>query len=119
MTLSTWYCACIGQRRRRPPFFPPAKGHGSRQPSFRPLSRGSHAGARIPMPSANRINFKRDIFVILVGYIDESYSKESPPLTFGLSCLLAYGNEWPCIELAWRKVLENKNRGLLDVGRQP
>jgi hypothetical protein len=57
--------------------------------------------------------------VVLVGYIDESYSGENPPLTFGLSCLIAWGNEWPWIELAWNKVLEAKNSELINAGRKP
>ena len=64
-------------------------------------------------------HFESDIFVIIVGYIDESYSGEKPPHTFGLSCLLAMGSEWPWIELAIDKLIEDKNRELIESGRNP
>jgi hypothetical protein len=57
--------------------------------------------------------------VIVVGYIDESYSGEKPPRTFGLSCLLAMGNEWPWVELAIHKLIEDKNRELIGSARKP
>jgi hypothetical protein len=57
--------------------------------------------------------------VIVVGYIDESYSGETPPRTFGLSCLLAMGSEWPWVELAIHKVIEDKNRKLIESARKP
>jgi hypothetical protein len=60
-----------------------------------------------------------EIFVMLVGYIDESYSGENPPLTFGLSCVFAWGSEWTWVEMAWLKVLEQKNEELISTGRKP
>ena len=57
--------------------------------------------------------------MVLVGYMDESYSGEKPPLTFGISCLFAFGNEWAWMEMAWKKVLEEKNAELLLHGRPP
>jgi hypothetical protein len=57
--------------------------------------------------------------VIVVGYIDESYSGEKPPRTFGLSCLLAMGSEWPWVELAIHKLIEDKNRELIGSARKP
>ena len=55
--------------------------------------------------------------MIVVGYIDESYSGEDPPLTFGLNCVVAAGSEWFWIENAWNKVLERKNKELEAQGR--
>jgi len=56
--------------------------------------------------------------VLVVGYIDESYSGENPPLTFGLNCVVAAGSEWFWIESAWNRVLERKNKELEAQGRQ-
>ncbi len=64
-------------------------------------------------------NVESGIFVIVVGYIDESYSGETPPRIFGLSCLLAMGNEWPWVDLAIRRVLEDKNHQLTKAARNP
>lgn len=64
-------------------------------------------------------NFERDLFVIVIGYIDESYSGEIEPLTFDLSCCFTTGSEWFWIENAWRKVLEKKNKELTAAGRTP
>jgi len=56
--------------------------------------------------------------MVIVGYIDESYSKERPPLTFGLSCLFAYGSEWSWIDLAWKKLLDDKNAELFRLAEK-
>lgn len=53
----------------------------------------------------------------LTGYIDESYSGECPPRMFSLTCLLAKGSEWPWIEMAWQKCVEEKNASLKAEGR--
>jgi hypothetical protein len=55
--------------------------------------------------------------VVLTGYIDESYSGESPPRMFSLTCTIAQGKEWPWIEMAWQKCLEEKNASLKAQGR--
>ena len=38
---------------------------------------------------------------------------------FSLTCTMAMGNEWPWIELAWLKCLEEKNASLLAQGGTP
>lgn len=63
-------------------------------------------------------DLRRSVFVIVAGYIDESYSGENPPLTFGLNCVLAAGSEWFWIENAWNKVLARKNKELEAQGRR-
>lgn len=57
--------------------------------------------------------------MVLTGYIDESYSGEQPPRMFGLTCVMALGSEWPWIEMAWQKCLDEKNLSLKARGRQP
>jgi len=59
------------------------------------------------------------MFMMLEGYIDESYSRENPPQIFSLTCTIARGNEWAWIEMAWRKCLEEKNAALIEQGRTP
>lgn len=63
-------------------------------------------------------NFERDVFVIILGYIDESYSGEREPLTFVLSCVFTSGSEWFWINAAWDKVLAKKNAELAVAGRK-
>jgi hypothetical protein len=65
------------------------------------------------------VDFEKDVFVMLTGYIDESYTGEQKPLTFGLNCLFARGNEWYFIANAWEKVIERKNAELIAAGRKP
>jgi hypothetical protein len=62
----------------------------------------------------------REIQAVLVfrGYIDESYDRQSPPRVFSLSCLIAFDNMWPWFEMAWVKVLEEKNAELRSQGRK-
>lgn len=57
--------------------------------------------------------------VVIVGYIDESYDGERIPATFSLTCTIATGSEWPWIEMAWLKCLEEKNASLQRQGRKP
>ena len=63
--------------------------------------------------------FPGEISVILRGYIDESYDgKEFPPRMFGLTCTFAHTAEWPWIEMAWQKCLDEKNASLRKQGRK-
>lgn len=55
----------------------------------------------------------------LRGYIDESYTGEAVPSMFCLTCTIAQGSEWPWIEMAWQKCLEEKNAFLVKQGRTP
>jgi hypothetical protein len=57
--------------------------------------------------------------VILRGYIDESYSGESPPKMLSLTCTFAHRAEWPWIEIAWQRCLDEKNATLKEQGRKP
>lgn len=56
--------------------------------------------------------------MILHGYIDESYDGTAIPEVFTLSCILAWGSEWSWMEMAWLKVLEEKNASLVAAGRK-
>jgi len=58
-------------------------------------------------------------FVILKGYIDESYGPPERPKFFTLACTFSDVNEWPKIESAWKKCLAAKNKELAAQGRQP
>jgi hypothetical protein len=57
--------------------------------------------------------------MMIVGYMDESISGENPALSFGLSCVFAYGSQWTWAELAWKKLIEEKNRELIKANRKP
>lgn len=47
-----------------------------------------------------------------IGYIDESHSGEPIPSMFCLTCTMAAGSEWPWIEMAWQKCVDEKNASL-------
>jgi hypothetical protein len=55
--------------------------------------------------------------LVFRGFIDESHDDAAVPKVFDLSCLVAYDNLWPWFELAWVKVLEDKNEELTKQGR--
>jgi hypothetical protein len=57
--------------------------------------------------------------LVLRGWIDESHDDAPVPKVFTLSCLIAYDNMWPWFEMAWAKVLEEKNEELGKQGRPP
>lgn len=59
------------------------------------------------------------MFTVLRGYIDESYDGKKIPDMFCLTCTMAAGDEWPWIEMAWVKRLEEKNASLIAKGRKP
>ena len=63
--------------------------------------------------------FPEGVVVILRGYIDESYDGEKIPKMFSLTCTFAHTSEWPWIEMAWEKCLEEKNESLRRQGRTP
>lgn len=54
----------------------------------------------------------------LKGYLDESYSRESPPKVFGLTCTIADARDWLWIEWAWQNCLDEKNTELRRNGRR-
>ena len=56
---------------------------------------------------------------MLAGYIDESYSGENEPETFGLNCVYATYSSWFWIEAGWNKVIDAKNKKLKEAGRDP
>jgi hypothetical protein len=57
-------------------------------------------------------------FVILKGYIDESYTPPHRPDFFTLACTLSDIRSWREIETAWKNCLRAKNRELAKQGRQ-
>lgn len=61
--------------------------------------------------------FPEGFCVLLRGYIDESYSGEATPKMFSLTCTFAHTSEWPWIEMAWEKCLEEKNASLKEQRR--
>jgi hypothetical protein len=61
----------------------------------------------------------KDVMPVLYGYIDESYSGENPPLTFGLTCVFTWFSEWPWMEMACKRLVEKKNTELIAQGRKP
>jgi hypothetical protein len=56
---------------------------------------------------------------MLAGYIDESYTGEKEPVTFGLNCVYTTYSDWFWIQAAWCRVLAQKNEALLAAGRRP
>jgi len=69
-----------------------------------------------------RIVFHRrngnQFFVILKGYIDESYWPPEHPKLFTLACTMSNLKGWQEINGAWRRCLDAKNRELADQGRK-
>jgi hypothetical protein len=59
------------------------------------------------------------VFAMLAGYIDESYSGENEPETFGLCCAYAPFRDWFWIQSGWQKVIAAKNISLISQGRKP
>ena len=64
------------------------------------------------------LDFDKAVFALLTGYIDESYTGENEPVTFGLCCVYAPFKDWFWIENGWRKVIEAKNADLATQGRK-
>ncbi len=62
----------------------------------------------------NPSGFQNGIFVILRGYIDESYNRD----LFTLSSLIGDGGTWFYLEQDWTKCLQVKNESLTAQGRQ-
>lgn len=56
------------------------------------------------------------MFVILRGYMDESYGKEQN--VFSFSCLMARGKDWDEMERRWKLHIRAKNRFLEKYGRE-
>jgi hypothetical protein len=63
-------------------------------------------------------NSRRNIFVILRGYFDESYRLNSDPKVFTLSCPMSSPTGWLEIERGWKLCLNAKNRELKTYGRK-
>lgn len=51
------------------------------------------------------------------GFIDESHDRGLIPKVFNLTCVIAYDNMWPWFEMAWVKVLDEKNEELAKQDR--
>lgn len=65
---------------------------------------------------------KEGVFVLIKGYIDESYGNDNnDPSTeiFTLSCALSNVKGWSAIESSWKKCLAAKNKSLKAQGRKP
>ncbi len=45
---------------------------------------------------------------MLTGYIDESYTGENAPVTFGLTCVYSTWENWFWIANEWKKVIDAK-----------
>ena len=84
-------------------------------------SSGGWAGGPIPArllwQGFNPAGFNKGIFVLLRGYIDESYGKAQNVFTF--SCLMARGEDWDDIEQRWKREIDVKNKVLATVARPP
>jgi hypothetical protein len=63
----------------------------------------------------NPLGFDRGIFVLLRGYMDESYGSDQN--IFSFSCLLARGKDWDDMERRWKLQIEAKNKQLAKEGR--
>jgi hypothetical protein len=59
------------------------------------------------------------VFALLTGYIDESYTGENEPVTFGLNCVYSTFYSWFWIEVGWKRVLDETNKQLIAAGRKP
>ena len=63
----------------------------------------------------NPLGVKEGFFVILKGYIDESF--DNTRNVFALSCLIAKGKAWTELERKWKLCLAAKNKKLAKAGR--
>jgi hypothetical protein len=76
----------------------------------------------LPIREWARIIFDRpsnnQIFVILKGYIDESYWPPDRPKLFTLACTMSDIKGWQQINAAWKLCLNAKNRELAKQGRK-
>ncbi len=63
----------------------------------------------------NPAGFRKGFFLILRGYIDESYN----PRMFTLSAILASGLDWAYFISSWKKNIDAKNKELRKEGRRP
>jgi hypothetical protein len=61
------------------------------------------------------LGVERGIFVLLRGYIDESYKGDR----FVLACILSSGSRWMELEAAWKRCIGAENRRLKKLGRPP
>jgi hypothetical protein len=61
-------------------------------------------------------DFRKKLFAVLVGHIDDSGSAKTHLLT--LSCVVGHGGMWWWIEQAWLQVLQKKNAELKIQGRK-
>lgn len=59
----------------------------------------------------------RGIAAVLRGFIDESHDGSAVPKLFTLACLVSDDSMWPWFEMAWVKVLEEKNEQLKKENR--
>jgi len=64
----------------------------------------------------NPKGFEEGLFVLLRGYIDESYGADQN--IFALSCILARGKDWYEMERRWKLQINAKNRFLEKRGRK-
>lgn len=64
----------------------------------------------------NPWGFEEGIFVLLRGYIDESYG--SSQNVFSLSCIMARGKDWLEMERRWKLQIDAKNKFLKKHGRK-
>lgn len=61
----------------------------------------------------NKLGFRRGHFLVLKGYIDESYNKR----VFTLSAILGAGLDWAWFASRWKKCIAAKNKVLKAQGR--
>ncbi len=59
----------------------------------------------------------REVAVVLVGYMDESYDGTAIPKVFSLSCLVGSILGWIYFDWHWKGVLDRKNEELRSQGR--
>ena len=71
-----------------------------------------------PLCPSGFLGFNERIFVVLMAYIDESYTGKAEPITFGLNCVYSSGADWFWITNEWQKVIQRKNGELLSAGRK-
>lgn len=63
----------------------------------------------------NPLGVRKGLFVLVKGYIDESFGQERN--VFALSCIISSGSRWMEIERKWKLHLAAKNRELKRAGR--
>lgn len=79
------------------------------------LHKTTHNSVRELFGSFGHLNFDRNVFAMLTGYIDDSANTNQSIVTLG--CLIADGSHWEQFEREWKNLLDQTNKALKAAGK--